>query len=518
MMGSINSSSDSLSSDETTVIEMKDYLNPSVDEGETLPKDFCVHSGKDILQKATRHTFSDFNPSLLPFDDNQVCTSTIDNYSIDTELETFIDPFSNFNHLPAPVCSLPEMYLSRSNETSTPVHCNESFEMTEDRVLQLLSSIPDMCQRLSDLEASNSLLVTRCSTLESMNYTLEKSNCELNAKCNTLETRLIKYCQETDKRINEGNQYTRRNCLLVKKLNKVPRNIHGWKFSKYVARELNKLFPSIPVSYSDIDASHILYLDEDKKPVVVVKFVNRDLRNLIWGNRDYINCRTVLLSEHLTPINRELFNKAQAVGNAWSEQCKIFATANGQKKLIEQESDLDGIDPLTEASVGSRPHQSQVNGDENKQKNENRNLRYSRPPLRKKAGQSRFNHKYSHHTSSHNSKHFVHSSYYQRSKPSESRSLYQNQVQSSNYVPPPSSNSAVHNLANQNGTNTVTWGQKPSSGHHTSNFHNSNYHIGTGQLLNDRNFAFPNNRAATSSCPNPPFNFPYQNNNLHWNH
>ena len=96
------------------------------------------------------------------------------------------------------------------------------------------------------------------------------------------------YRESCEKHFNATGQYSRQNSLLFEFLLKVPRNLHGFKFSKYVVRELNKLFPHLRISLRDIDASHILYFsdpEEKKLPVVIVKFVSRDLRNSIYRNR-----------------------------------------------------------------------------------------------------------------------------------------------------------------------------------------------------------------------------------------
>ena len=59
----------------------------------------------------------------------------------------------------------------------------------------------------------------------------------------------------------------------------------------------------------------------------------------------YSTDKSIFLTEHFTPFNKGLLKKAQQAGYAWSDKCRIFARVNGQKKLIESEADLAGIDP-----------------------------------------------------------------------------------------------------------------------------------------------------------------------------
>ena len=153
------------------------------------------------------------------------------------------------------------------------------------------------------------------------------------------------YRMESEKRLNDLEQYLRRNSLLLESLRNVPRRAHGAKFSKFVVRELNKLFPHLHIRLADIDASHILYYSDDDKrsPVVIVKFVSRDLRNAIYYSRRRIARTGIVIREHLTSSNRKLYDEAcesNEVSEVWSDQCKLFAKVKGQKKMLVAESGL----------------------------------------------------------------------------------------------------------------------------------------------------------------------------------
>ena len=143
--------------------------------------------------------------------------------------------------------------------------------------------------------------------------------------------------------------------VLGHKFRNVPTNVHGTEFSKYVAEELNKICEGLPLNLSmthlDIDCSHILYNEyEGRKrfPVIVIKFVNRDLRNAIFNYRNVLNRNGTIISEHLTVDNRKLLDNARKhprVEDAWSQQCKIYAVIDGDKSVIDIDTDLSTFIP-----------------------------------------------------------------------------------------------------------------------------------------------------------------------------
>ena len=201
---------------------------------------------------------------------------------------------------------------------SPPATDDTFLNLSKHQVIALLNSIPRLTKKCDSLQKD----------------------------LTSLRTEYHAYRDDCEKRFNATGQYSRRNSLLFEFLFKVPKKLHGFKFSKYIVRELNKLFPHLRISLRDIDASHILYFAdpvEKKSPVVIVKFVSRDLRNFIYHNRHNIAHTGVVISEHLTPTNLQLLEKARASSHTkkvWTEQCKIFAIVDDKKKLITSRSDL----------------------------------------------------------------------------------------------------------------------------------------------------------------------------------
>ena len=268
------------------------------------------------------------------------------------DLNAYIDPLGNMQFLPS--TSTATFSIPTTSSTSFSGFPDDDSYLSQDRILQLLTSIPSLSEKIANLEHHNSNLESRYDTLESQYKELESKHVLLQDAHAELQSSFTSHCDATAKRFNSNEQYPRRNCLLINKLGWLPK-YRGWRFSQFIAKQLTRLFPDYPVGLRDIDTSHVLYKDEDDQLVVVVKFVNRDVRNQIWDERSSISDPNVFLSEFFTPFNKELFSKAKAAGCAWSDKCRIFAQVNGEKKLIESEEDLSDIDPVINNTGASRP-------------------------------------------------------------------------------------------------------------------------------------------------------------------
>ena len=103
-------------------------------------------------------------------------------------------------------------------------------------------------------------------------------------------------------RLDDIDQYMRCNALVIKGLDDVPAKTYGVAFSKYVLEKLQSLLPSIAnkLKIEDISISHPL--PSKQKSLVIVKFVRRDIKNLIfYEKRELKKSGTkVSITEHLT--------------------------------------------------------------------------------------------------------------------------------------------------------------------------------------------------------------------------
>ena len=258
------------------------------------------------------------------------------------------------------------MYFSPTDDDVTSNAGILQNLLNEEEILALISSIPSLNERCADLDSKYTSLKDNYSTLENKHVLLENKYSELDDKYtniqneNTLlKNQLESNRSESSKEINKTNQYSRRNSLLGHRLRRVPTNLHGTPFSKYVAAELRRNMPGLSISHRDIDTSHILYYEFDGQnslPVVVIKFVHRDLRNQILHYENTGNSE-IYFTEHLTFDNRKLFERAQEkCSNVLTEQCRIFVTDGfGRRREILTEADLE---------IPSFPNQPQVSSND----------------------------------------------------------------------------------------------------------------------------------------------------------
>ena len=247
--------------------------------------------------------------------------------------------------------------LTISEDTS---NLDEEFllNMSREEFMSLIACIPTLNERCCSLESKCSTLEGNYSNLENKYHALEEKFVNIQGENVELKNKLSSHCSISVNQINKINSYSRRNSLLGHKLRKVPTNLHGTEFSKYVAAELRNSMPGLSISHQDIDTSHILYYESDGEvsyPVVVIKFVNRDLRNIIW-HWDKSVKSDIFFTEHLTVSNRKLFRKAQeAYPQAWTEQCRMYIMDSfGRKKEIVEEDDLN-IKPFVSSSSSYVP-------------------------------------------------------------------------------------------------------------------------------------------------------------------
>ena len=122
-------------------------------------------------------------------------------------------------------------------------------------------------------------------------------------------------CAEHKERLNLWDQYTRKNCLILHGYLGISFNLHGSAFTKKVIEFLNKNLHGLlkkRLSVYDVDTSHPLQIKSGKRPVTIIKFVRRDLRNEILQKRKVLLKRTgIAVTEHLTAENLFLLKKTQ---------------------------------------------------------------------------------------------------------------------------------------------------------------------------------------------------------------
>ena len=160
-------------------------------------------------------------------------------------------------------------------------------------------------------------------------------------------SRMTHKIENHEERLHQQHQYSCLNSLKIIGLLDIPEKTYGLAFSEYVLKSLKNILPAIAdqLKIEDIDTSHPMSSARDSKSCVIVKFLRRDIRNLIfYQKRDLKNLPyKVIIVEHLNDTNLWYLREARKIvgfRNVWSSQCIVYALVNGKKVAVKTYKDL----------------------------------------------------------------------------------------------------------------------------------------------------------------------------------
>ena len=152
--------------------------------------------------------------------------------------------------------------------------------------------------------------------------------------------------QGTTKAVNDLEQYIRGWNILIHGLTNLPVRPQGAKvddfeftFIEYICDVLNRHLGNYLyqlIQPYDIERAHILYQGEEKsdKPVVIVRFVRRVVRNNVFFKRRYLKNSHISISDHLSALNRKILYAIKPVAgkeNTWTCHGTVFANLDGKR-------------------------------------------------------------------------------------------------------------------------------------------------------------------------------------------
>ena len=118
------------------------------------------------------------------------------------------------------------------------------------------------------------------------------------------------------------------------------------EFSQYVATELNALIPQlpVPVKWEYISTAHPLPTKARLSNVVVVRFSNRNIKDMIYRHKDIALQKGVLITEHLIDSNKSICDKAKELFpfncTIRTESCKIYIDIDGISNRVSSVHDV----------------------------------------------------------------------------------------------------------------------------------------------------------------------------------
>ena len=233
------------------------------------------------------------------------------------------------------------------------LHCNYD---------DLQSKYAEMVKRVSDIEArtlhtpltsakpddnsSKKVIASELSQMKGDALNISASIRDLQDVWSHAENKL----DTSSSRLHAIEQQMRKNSLLVHGLNDIPVKTYGLEFSEYKINKLKELLPTIAdkLKIEDVDVSHPLRTKSNNKSCVIIKFVRRDIKNLIFYEKRELkkSPQKISITEHLTAQNLWYLDEARSmVGfkNTWSSQCVVYALVNGKKIAVRSSEDLNFI-------------------------------------------------------------------------------------------------------------------------------------------------------------------------------
>ena len=169
----------------------------------------------------------------------------------------------------------------------------------------------------------------------------------------TLVSTLVPKIEKIEKDMDDQEQYSRSNCLIVHGVKNIPKRGEYLDNENFICSELNKkLTLNPPIQASDLDIAHPL--PSRKGDAMIVKFLRRTQRNLIYSKKRQLKGSGVIITESLTKRRLKLLEAAKsAFGrfSAWSMKGDVYVFHN-KKHLVNDFVDINRIkNTSTYASV-----------------------------------------------------------------------------------------------------------------------------------------------------------------------
>ena len=158
--------------------------------------------------------------------------------------------------------------------------------------------------------------------------------------------------------LNSIEQYLKEWNILIHGLQNLPvrpsdpegRNSYEFIFIEHICQVLNELLGDKlykQLHPNDIERAHILYQGTKQgKPVVIVRFVRRVVRNNVFFCRKNLKGTKVSISDHLSKHNLSVLKEAKRVfgpDNTWSSMSKIYISAGGRSHNIKSFNDIYNV-------------------------------------------------------------------------------------------------------------------------------------------------------------------------------
>ena len=200
------------------------------------------------------------------------------------------------------------------------------LSLNEVMKLQVIKST----QKKKDKQFLNdSASVTACCCFSGQSQQLQDLENAI-ARVDTIVEGLAKSLRKTQNSLDDLEQYGRRNCLILHGCSDQP---VGGKYSIFESYVTNKLNSELHLEYqirsTDIDLCHVLPSRKGRSHPIIIKFVKRSVRNLVFYNKKKLKKSQEKLSitESLTKKRLLLVMEAKKVfgfNNVWTNNGIVY--------------------------------------------------------------------------------------------------------------------------------------------------------------------------------------------------
>lgn len=242
---------------------------------------------------------------------------------------------SRINSVEAEIQGIEKRFQARLDAAISATNPGAALATTADEFQEFQQRVRG---ELSTLKADMLQIERR---LEEQDKRLEKLETTNKTQCDTI--------QHLDNKIDDIEQYSRRNCILLHGLPEQP--------DEDVLRRAMSVFKdnlNIDVNLAEIDRSHRVgrprtsaqVVAEGKRPIIV-KFVSYQARDRVWRAKRHLKGLGLLITESLTGTRQRLFLEARerfGPRQVWTQDGRIvILKENGAKVFITNASGLKSI-------------------------------------------------------------------------------------------------------------------------------------------------------------------------------
>ena len=232
--------------------------------------------------------------------------------------------------------------------------------ITEDIHMQsLLNEFTSMSEN-AELDISDEIIKelynvnTRVDACVDVSSKLQKTWCELDSSITQIKSDIANI-----------KQYFKVDNLLLHGFRYPSQNLSSLQFSMYVADLINYVLPflPVPVSWQHISTAHPLPTRAKKSTVVVIRFSNRHIKDMIYDHRHLIN-NGMLITEHLTDENKAVHKKAKelfGVNYVDTVNCKTVVYLDGKSIPVMSIDDVEKLFAKYCESIGSNDKYTFIN-------------------------------------------------------------------------------------------------------------------------------------------------------------